>query len=274
MESRHPAFTNLLSYLELVGRIGAVTALVLPLIAIAARYIGFRRIGAPDAPLLATQEPIPALSITGLELAAPGLLALFICGVLGITAARSWPKRPRVVSEAALWVVLAVGLIVYFFAPGDWTWLILPVTYGLIVTLALWFSSTTEVSWSAAAFLVLPLLIFSATNGGLAGVNLGVDEEYLTITPANAVLPDGYYRIFGETNDTIYGWLCASPASQPVPPNRFVSTRGFYAIPKSAITSRELDSTEYATSPSPFDQFFRAQGIPLELLSCTFPAHA
>ena len=220
MRNETPRELHWRDYVEDAAKILPVVVLLLPVVGVAVRELSFLIGGVPvGSPFrLAWSAPLNQLVGTGINSLGPFLLMLLPlpAAVVGIrkirAAAPGYTSSQRVSTIVQFVALLALILAVAIFAP-DWQLSLLlccSTVLSLVVVLnrvRRYGRVTLTQAWPILAGLVL----FSALNGGMRPVLIGVEPASYVFKPAlTAAISDGRYAELGREDGMLYLAKCDS----------------------------------------------------------------
>jgi hypothetical protein len=206
--------------LELLVKVAALVAVVLPIVGAGVRATAFALAGVSNPLGLAVAEPVSVLATTALVAVAPIAAAIV---ALAPFLYRDWP-RPKVpprrsnLSLRAARAAVALGILLLVVAV-----FILPWPAGLVWILGggvsswllgLW-SARQELTFYRVSTVVFLAAIVTALGAGLNGIAVG-DQVYHYRFSTNSVISDGNYALAGESDGFVYLESCQRPGIEGV----------------------------------------------------------
>lgn len=206
--AEHPAPHS--DVLELLVKVTALVALLLPIVGAGVRATAFIVAGVPSPLEMAVAEPVPGLVSTALKAVVPITGAIVL---LAPTLYQEWPRAnvpPRVYHRVPTPIALIIGTV---FLGG--AGFFLPFPGGLVGLLGVGIASYMLGYWSARRQLtfyrvtavVFLAAIASALGAGANGVAVG-DQVSTYRFASSAGLMDGRYALVGEADGFVYVQSC------------------------------------------------------------------
>jgi hypothetical protein len=196
--------------LELLVKVTALVALVLPIVGAGVRATAFILAGVPSPLEMAVAEPVADLVSTALKTVVPVTGAIVL---LAPTLYQEWPRPndpPRVYHRVPTPIALAIG-IVFLSVPA----FLLPLPGGVIGLLGVgtasymlgFWASRLKLNFYRVAAVVFLAAIASALGAGVNGVAVG-DQVNTYRFASSAGLTDGRYALVGEADGFLYVESC------------------------------------------------------------------
>jgi hypothetical protein len=240
---RPPAQADIL---ELLVKVGALVAVVLPIVGAGVRATAFALAGIPNPLELAVAEPVSKLVTTALVAAAPVAAAI---AALAPFVYRDWPRpnaplRNYALASRGSHFLIALGFLLLAIAV-----FILPFPAGLIWTLSCgalsyqlgFWSARRELTFYRVASVVFLAAITTALAAGLNGIGIGDAVYEYQFSPSSGV-PDGTYALLGQSDGVVYLDPC--------------KTSGIEGVSQQVIVKFKPASAHRETLDSPYEIFF------------------
>ncbi len=197
--------------LELVVKVAALIAVVLPIVGAGVRAIAFLLAGVPNPLDMAATQPVSGLFITALKANWPSVLPVVILSVLTY---QNW-SRPHLASTDTpptwrRWAILGLGVL--FLAPAAfalaWPGGLVGVLVWTVISYRLgWWTARRELTFYRIAFVVLVGGVATAVGAGINGLAVGDQVNNYTFV-SSAALADGEYALVGESDGFVYLESC------------------------------------------------------------------
>jgi hypothetical protein len=196
--------------LELLVKVAALVAVVLPIIGAGIRVTAFTLAGEPNPLEMAVAEPVSELIATALKAVLPFVGAFVL---LAPTLYQEWPRPqvpPRYYHRLPTPLALAIGVLLMggaaFFLP--WPGGVIELAGVSVASYMLGFlSARRALSFYRVAAVVFLAAIVSALGGGINGVAVG-DQISSYRFASSAALSDGKYALVGESDGFVYLQSC------------------------------------------------------------------
>jgi hypothetical protein len=200
--------------LELLVKVTALMAGILPVVGAGVRAIAFYLAGVPSPLDMAVRQPVSALASTAFN--ASGLIAVFFAALI-FAAHRGWHTRvfrspsptyvrPKWLKRLLIfeWIVIIGVPVITLPWPGGAVGMAGSVWAGWL--LGGW-SARHELTFYRSAAAVLVVGLSSAVSAGITGATVGDDVNNFTFA-APADLADGTYALVGESDGFVYLESC------------------------------------------------------------------
>jgi hypothetical protein len=196
--------------LELLVKVAALVAVVLPIVGAGVRATAFALVGVQSPLELAVAQPVSELINTALKAVVPLAGALV---VLAPTLFREWPRpnvAPRYVHRVPTPMALVIGGLLLAAAAA-----LLPWPGGFVgmlgagaasYMLGFW-AARQELTFYRLASVVFLAAIASALGAGINGVAVGEQVNSYRFA-STAALTDGNYALVGESDGFVYLESC------------------------------------------------------------------
>ncbi|HCG00893.1 MAG TPA: hypothetical protein DEV93_10170 [Chloroflexi bacterium] len=197
-------------FLELLVKVAALVAVVLPIVGVGVRAIAFTLAGVHDPIEMAVAQPVSDLVSTALKAVAPVAGGIVL---LAPTVYQDWPRpnvAPRSYHRLPTPLALVIGAVFLAAAatllpwPGGFVGVF---GVGAVSFILGFWAARRQLSFYRVAAAVFLAAIASAVGAGINGVAVG-DHVNTYRFAASAALTDGTYALVGDSDGFLYLESC------------------------------------------------------------------